>query len=1217
MNERIVLISPKETPSFSLFYGIGLGSKIWTLNKLGNLTDSEKEKEILNLSEGDAIMTVGAVPFHYIRDRFHVGLRNETFADAEKLPRLSMEGGAYLKQVNDVPDEETIKYFMSEEFTKKVTFDNFRQGIIHCWKRAMDFLNWIDSLPLDEDLGFDYEGSGMPLDRYYELSGFSISTATLSQFVSLTDIRHELGVVSTEGNTDPKYQELLKRLADILFKRMEHIWTYNMQYEYKVSHRMLGGVDLYNLSDASVVNVVTGNHFNKKYSLKWSGQYYLGVEVWDSEFDRISDLVDKMLFEVIGEKKAEKRKVLRVSKENFKQTEEWKELCTRYPNHVEEFEKLILEYWGNAFMVIPSDILGYYCNLDAFYTLQIYLSQKDNYSKECWNAFMDNARLSVRLGNGLYIDEGFRKRYSDYSQHQMVYGITYCATARCWINMTKYKKGAASLKKYHPVSVKLLKEGNFFGGDTIQILKYLYTSNLDTTETYETGINEGLLVMKFGEEFAQQFIEDTKNVMTEIKFKGKIDETVVRKKKLLGMMSDKLLEILKLDPDNLGTRHNNLEKFLYYESAYNELYKIGNRQLNDINNIPDTILGFGKRWSPSEFAKFLCDEFFKCTSPEENDEIVLEMATLFRYQTSFLAAMFESSQQLPEAQNFYKSRNITDIQQGFDEFMDEWRKYFDGTYVQGETKRGDQILGHDYHSDLYPDKVFNLALENFKGIRRTVDTTKKPTAKGNKYIYYFNTAVKDIWADFNGWSSQADFFGDMVNQYKDYSKPFSPKDFDDTFFFMRKFNLMYLLFKKHNKVESTYVGETGMFKKTLKRVIVDERHIPIREADENEPGAVDKLFIHYEVNTKSSKRWSSPFHTIISHSDLKNAICCPPSYDEQGNIIYGGGDFLMTYFDISSAEVKAAGYASMDPGLIDKFSKGEDIYIYSAQLYLGEEGWNALNGKERKMWRKRFKTIFLGVLYGLGRKSLAERLNCSEDDADHIIQGLYTSFPGLRKYVEGQQRYPLEHDGYIKTFLGDKLQIKEYLEWLKEKNERERKNLEARVQRLGVNLPIQGGTSTVMSSGFFNDIRVSIQEGWSTQLQPIITVHDSNTCLLPTEKIFEIRRFYDKNFTDFCAGFGPKIKLLFDLLSGTAYEAATEMKTIDDNTIEFSGPADSLLRTYDKIMNCPKMVVECSMKREDLIPKYEEDAMLRFIKEKGTCMTMDESKYKIQFKRIS
>ena len=46
--------------------------------------------------------------------------------------------------------------------------------------------------------------------------------------------------------------------------------TYNMQYEFQVSHRELG-VDLYNLCDASVVNVLDGDHM-KKYSLKWTGQ---------------------------------------------------------------------------------------------------------------------------------------------------------------------------------------------------------------------------------------------------------------------------------------------------------------------------------------------------------------------------------------------------------------------------------------------------------------------------------------------------------------------------------------------------------------------------------------------------------------------------------------------------------------------------------------------------------------------------------------------------------------------------------------------------------------------------------------------------------------------------------------------------------------------------------------------------------------------------------
>ena len=45
--------------------------------------------------------------------------------------------------------------------------------------------------------------------------------------------------------------------------------------------------------------------------------------------------------------------------------------------------------------------------------------------------------------------------------------------------------------------------------------------------------------------------------------------------------------------------------------------------------------------------------------------------------------------------------------------------------------------------------------------------------------------------------------------------------------------------------------------------------------------------------------------------------------------------------------------------MIDKFNKGEDIYIYSAKLYLGDK-FDKLDKNGKKMWRKRFKTIFLG-----------------------------------------------------------------------------------------------------------------------------------------------------------------------------------------------------------------------------------------------------------------
>lgn len=305
----------------------------------------------------------------------------------------------------------------------------------------------------------------------------------------------------------------------------------------------------------------------------------------------------------------------------------------------------------------------------------------------------------------------------------------------------------------------------------------------------------------------------------------------------------------------------------------------------------------------------------------------------------------------------------------------------------------------------------------------------------------------------------------------------------------------------------------------------------------------------------------------------------------------------------------------MDPDLIQKFKDGTDIYIYSAKLYLGDEKFESLAPEVKKMWRKRFKTIFLGVLYGLGRKSLAERLNCTEDEADDIIQGLYTSFPQLREYVGMQQQFPLDHGGYINTMLGDRLKVQEYDYLLKATSQREKNNLIARIQRLGVNLPIQGGTASIMASGFMNNIRESIRQGWDKPLLPIIVVHDSNTNIVPISKAFEIRGFYDKHYTEYCESFGPKVKLLFDLLAGPSYECARPMET-KPGEIEFSGPAHALLKIYDRIMSCPELAgTTCSMTREELIPQYITHPMQRFILEKGTSVIKDVSKYKIKFFR--
>lgn len=930
MNRRLVLISQAETPDFAKYWGCGLGNEIYTLEQLEAMDKIDREN-CLRVGVGDGILLVGAEPFKYLQQFYHFGIRSENYFDCEKLYRLSIEGGAFVRVIEDFPEPNTIADFLSVDFTKPVDFSWFKQKILKTYEEAIKFLDYLESLPENEDFGFDYEASGMPLDKWFEISGAAICTTKFGGFISFTDIRHTA--------TKEQYQHLLYRLGQFLLKRQEHVWTYNMQYEFQVSHRMLG-VDLYNLCDASVVNVLDGHHL-KKYSLKWTAQRILGASVWDTEFDRISDLIDSMLFTEEGKLKKDKHKVLKVDQTNFKNTPEWVELTRRYPNYIGQFESLVLEYWGNAFMPIPSDILGFYCNLDAFYTLMIYKYKENEYGKEAWQTFLDNTRLGSRLhSSGLYINEPYRLKYHKYCEEMEAWGITYCATARCKIKMNKHQGKMADITKYTPVAAKLLRQNKFYNGDTVEIAKDILSNHVDTMDISELGLNEGQLLLSYGSDFSDKFLEITRQSMEEAgmikeiidrktkqslgkEIKAKIDINVARKKKLVGLVGEKLVHVLGLDKFKLDNKHLELEKYLYYERAYNELLKISQTQLNDINNIPDHIFAFGQNMTLQEYSDFISDNYFKCKSPIEDVEICKEFAELYKSESAYLAAILESTQQLPGAEKYYEVLGIKTIEDGFQHFMTEWQKYYNG--IPAEQTQ-------------YPEKIYTLALQYYNNIELD--------------------QVRAVWNNFEGYSAQASFFSYINDQYLEYGNSFVDTDLLNNFFFMRKLTLNYLLYKKYAKLDSTYIQ--GMFKANNKWVIEGEDHIPLREVEPNEPGAVEKCFVHYEVNTKSSKRWSSGFHTIISHGDVKNCLACPPSFDKNNNIVYNGNDYIMTYFDISSAEVKAAGYASGDPDLISKFEKGEDIYIYTAKLYLGNH-FDELSSKDKKMWRKRFKTIFLGM----------------------------------------------------------------------------------------------------------------------------------------------------------------------------------------------------------------------------------------------------------------
>lgn len=846
MNKRIVILSSDENGKFNMnYFGLGIPSEsIFIAQKPSKTSEipvmePNAEAFIKSLGDGDGVLLGDPGAFSYLRQFFHFGIRSENFFDCSKLKRLSIEGGAFVKCIYEsVPTTEELNYFMSPEFCQHVDFSWFKHKVIHDVQDSLLMIDYMDSLPEDTNYGFDYEASGMPLDKQFEISGASICTKYVGGFISFTDCRH--------NNTPEEYQKLLKRLGEFLEKRQRRIWVYNMQYEFQVSHRMLG-VTLYNLCDASSINVLDGNHL-KKYSLKWTAQNILGATVWDTEFDRISDLVDDMLFETVGKLKKDRQKVLKVDQNNFKNTPQWAELCKRYPGYQAEFKMLILEYWGNPFMCIPSDILGYYCNLDSFYTLMLYEARKNEYSEEAFETFLDNTRLGSLLhSSGLYIDENFRMQYHNESLKMMAWGITYCATARCKIKMDSHSSKMANISKYHPVAQKLIRDSKFFNANSLEITKYILSNNIDMMDAYDTGINEGQLMMLYGDEFAGSFMNIVRDAMKETKMKDKIDGGIVRKKKILGIISEKLSTLLGLDSIKVDNKLVELEKYMYYEKAYKELKKISKNQLNDIQNIPMIIYGFGRNFDILEYSDFISENLFKCKSPIENDLICHEFADLFKTESAYLAAVFDSTQQLNNAEKFYDGLGIKTIEDAYNHFMTSWQTYCNS---QGS------ILGD------YPEKIYNLASQYYSSIKLTKSTTTK--ADGTKVVSEVPQdadQVKEVWSNFNGYVAQEQFFKYVSDQYLDYGKPFEDTDLNNRFGFMRKLVINYLLYKKYSKVLSTYID--GMFKANNMWVIEGEDHIPLREADPGEPGAVEKCFVHYEVNTKSSKRWSSGFHKLF------------------------------------------------------------------------------------------------------------------------------------------------------------------------------------------------------------------------------------------------------------------------------------------------------------------------------------------------------------------
>ncbi len=144
---------------------------------------------------------------------------------------------------------------------------------------------------------------------------------------------------------------------------------------------------------------------------------------------------------------------------------------------------------------------------------------------------------------------------------------------------------------------------------------------------------------------------------------------------------------------------------------------------------------------------------------------------------------------------------------------------------------------------------------------------------------------------------------------------------------------------------------------------------------------------------------------------------------EPGRIFVGG--------DISQQEPKITAHISLDENMIQVYEEGKDIYASIAQsiyknnyednleFFDPEKTQINLEGKKR---RKTGKTIILATMYGMGKKSVALKLNITPSEADKMLNAFYDQYVGVKKAIDTSivncKKY-----GYVEDILGRKRRL--------------------------------------------------------------------------------------------------------------------------------------------------------------------------------------------------
>ncbi len=189
-------------------------------------------------------------------------------------------------------------------------------------------------------------------------------------------------------------------------------------------------------------------------------------------------------------------------------------------------------------------------------------------------------------------------------------------------------------------------------------------------------------------------------------------------------------------------------------------------------------------------------------------------------------------------------------------------------------------------------------------------------------------------------------------------------------------------------------------------------------------------------------------------------------------------DHYIIGFDLSQAELRAIAGEAQETALLKAFAEGQDVHTLTAALML-DVPVHEVTDKQRSIG----KTMNFALLYGMGVKSLADRLALEVPEAQRLYDSYFAVYSNIAKWSE-QQVLLGRAKGYVTSRFGRRLPIWEFgseKDWVQQKGE-----------RACVNYPIQGSaTGDYMKIVMVNATRAIKRAGLADKIRLVMNVHDA------------------------------------------------------------------------------------------------------------------------------